>query len=239
MTPTHIMSFADTYDTVDDERLLDVIFEAVHYAVHDRDGFDGLPDVLRNIWLAARIDGEVGNGGFSQLFWNLRSRPEVHVSAMEAAIRAVGAKKAATLLTNAYAELTKRKPVYTKFMTDSYWDGSPALLRRIDAHADEWYKLRTSVRRRICAYVGKHRNDPDVVLLLEGIPFRRRPEPPQPKEVPRATDVAIAASERDSIERLLRRNGGSVGQAAEQADINEKSFRRLMKKHGIGESQPS
>jgi hypothetical protein len=72
-----------------------------------------LAEVPYTVWLCMRIDGEIKNGGFSQLFYNLRGR--VPVEEMTAALERIGCSDGAAHLEGANRWLTpaKKKKLYS------------------------------------------------------------------------------------------------------------------------------
>lgn len=59
------------------------------------------------------------------------------------------------------------------------------------------------------------------------------PAPDTDQEFKEAKEAWVASFERDYIEEMLSRHDGNISQAAREAGIDRKYFRKLMKKHGL------
>lgn len=151
-------------------KLLDSVFDKVHDEIVRRSFNRGdLPEVPWTVWVGLRIDGEVRNGGFGQLFDNLRGA--VSVDEMQAALRRMGA--------NGHAAALARK------VTDAWYEPAQTLRHLagayLDAHVkDPWVQASVAPGQPwgggTWLHNACHDRNPDFVrsLIAEGLPLNTR-----------------------------------------------------------------
>ncbi len=126
---------------------------------------------LWTLWLVTRIDAEVRNGTWSQLFWNLRHAP-IEGPDYIAALEAIGATEAAALCARMLARLDRSAKQRAAFFASDYWDQPAGLKRAFSQGARRYYALDPSVRVQLDEWIRTVADDPDIRAFAERIePF--------------------------------------------------------------------
>ncbi len=117
--------------------------------------------LLWTLWLAVRINGEVGNGAWGQLFWNLRDYP-VEGHDMVQALNDVGAQDAAAICQKMLDKLNHKPAIKERFLNHSFWDAPQGLQRAFQKGADAYYKLDPPVDARIGEWLHERLDAPEL-----------------------------------------------------------------------------
>jgi ankyrin repeat protein len=133
------------------------------------DNFDEQDPVLATVWLLETVDGEVRNGGFSQLVFNLRRDPMLLGIAVER-LRAIGADQAAALLDGYLGQIVGEKREYLE--REGPFDLPDEIQDLSAGPTFQWLDLRPSVRVQLGRYLDEHLEEPAVQELIESDRFR-------------------------------------------------------------------
>ena len=135
----------------------------------DSDNFDDHHPVLATVWLLEIVDGQIRNGGFSQLVFNLRHDPRLLAYAV-ARLRTIGADDAAALLDGYLEDIMGERR--EQLEREGPFDLPDELEELSSGPTMQWLDLRPSPRVRLGRYLDTHLDEPEVQELIESDRFR-------------------------------------------------------------------
>lgn len=151
---------------------------------------------LWTIWLVSRIDGEVRNGGWGQLFFNLRDA-DITDAEYIAALEAVGADDAAALCRSMLAALDGKPGQRAAFVAGDFWDMPRGLQRTFTRASMRFYGLDPTTRVRLDEWIRDNADDPDIR------DFAAKIEPYDAFNGRTPLHVAVDDGNRARVQRLL------------------------------------
>jgi hypothetical protein len=120
-----------------------------------RRGLRHLPERLRVMWLATRIDKEVRGGGVPRLLYNVR-KYHISLAELRMGLELIGARHACDILRNAHEELHRDSLRRDAFYRSNFDDAPRDLVEALGKLSRQYKALEPPVQNLIDGYAQQH-----------------------------------------------------------------------------------